>query len=139
MAEGEEDLTQYWVGFDYVWMGRNIQETLAPGGQNPKGAPYEVTRITGNTWTGTALDSNPPLMADIVTYRTEGTYRFSHGRHWQIPSFDPTLSLQPWYRGTASSHSGDIRMNVLYRDGHVDLKTPDLHAYFNTGNSYYFR
>jgi hypothetical protein len=28
---------------------------------------------------------------------------------------------------------------VLYRDGHVDCKTPDLHAYFSTGSSYYFR
>jgi type II secretory pathway pseudopilin PulG len=139
VAEGEEDLTEYWVGTDYQWMGRNIQETLAPGGQNPDGAPFEVTKLTRNTHTGNPIDSNPPLMADNVVYRTVGQYQFSHGNRWRIPSFNTTTSLQPWYRGTASAHLGDIRMNVLYRDGHVETKPPDLQAYFNVGNSYYFR
>lgn len=144
VADGSEDLTEYWVGTDYVWLGRNIQETLAPGGQNPNGAPFEVTKITSNTWTGTAVDSNPPLMADTVAYHTGGSYQFTHGRHWSIPSFDTTTSLQPWFCGTASAQMGDIRMNVLYRDGHVDCKTPDLHAYFSahsypSGTTYFFR
>jgi len=139
VAEGCEDLTQYWMSTDYVWMGRNVQETLSPGGQNPNGAPFEVTKITTNTWTATPIDSNPPLMADTVMYKTQGVYKFTHGRHWSIPSFDTTASLQPWYAGTASAHLGDIRMNVLYRDGHVDCKTPDLHAYFKSTLGYYFR
>jgi prepilin-type N-terminal cleavage/methylation domain-containing protein len=139
VAEGEEDLTEYWVGFGYVWMGRNIQETEAPGGQNPNGAPFEVTRLSHNTFTGTGIDSNPPLMADVASYQTNGTYTFNHGRRWMIPSFDTSTSLQPWYCGTASAHVGDVRINVLYRDGHVDLKEPDLHAYVNTRSAYFFR
>jgi prepilin-type N-terminal cleavage/methylation domain-containing protein len=139
VAAGEEDLSLYWMGTDYVWMGRNIQETQAPGGTNANGAPFEVTKLTNNTFTGTSVDSNPPLMADTVMYNTAGHYQFTHGRRWSIPSFDTTASLQPWYRGTASAQIGDIRMNVLYRDGHVDCKIPDLHAYFNEGSAYYFR
>jgi prepilin-type N-terminal cleavage/methylation domain-containing protein len=140
VAEGAEDLTQYWMGTDYQWMGRNIQETLAPANLNPRGAPFEVTKLTWNTFTGTPVDSNPPLMADTVMYDSNGnTYKFTHGRHWQVASIDTTTSYQPWYRATVSAHLGDIRMNVLYRDGHVDCKIPDLHAYFNNGSSYYFR
>jgi prepilin-type N-terminal cleavage/methylation domain-containing protein len=135
VAEGEEDLVQYWVGTGYIWMGRNIQENSP----NTDGAPFEVTKLTRNTYTGTAIDSNPPLMADSVIYNTASTYKFTHGNRWRIPSFDTTISLNPWYRGTASAHLGDIRMNVLYRDGHVETKVPDLHAYFNVGNAYYFR
>jgi prepilin-type N-terminal cleavage/methylation domain-containing protein len=139
VAEGEEDLSIYWMGTDYVWMGRNIQEIKPPGGSNPNGAPYEVTRLANNTFTGTSIDSNPPLMADRVMYNTAGQYQFTHGRRWSISTFDATASMQPWYRGTASAHLGDIRMNVLYRDGHVDCKVPDVHAYFNQNTTYYFR
>jgi hypothetical protein len=139
VAEGEEDLTKYWVGFGYVWMGRNIQETQAPGGQNPNGAPFEVTKLSHNTFTGTTIDSNPPLMADVAAYQTNGTYTFNHGRRWQIPSFDTGTSLQPWYCGTASAQLGDIRINVLYRDDHVELKQPDLHGYTNSRTTYFFR
>ena len=139
VAEGEQDLTQYWMGTSYVWMGRNIQETQAPASENPNGAPFEVTRLTRNTFTGTAIDTNPPLMADTAVYRTNGTYEFTHGRHWLIPSFDTGTSLQPWYRSTASAQIGDVRINVLYRDGHVDCKQPDTRAFFNAGSAYYFR
>jgi prepilin-type N-terminal cleavage/methylation domain-containing protein len=137
IPDGTRDLTLYWMATDYVWMGRNIQESPAPSAAS--GAPFELTKITDNTWTRTPVDNNPPIMADIVKYGLAGTYSFTHGRHWTIPSFDITPSLQPWYRGTASAHIGDIRMNVLYRDGHVDCKAPDLHAYFNDGSNYYFR
>ena len=139
VAEGEVDLTEYWVGTSYQWMGRNIQETLAPGGRNPNGAPFEVTKLSTNTSTGSAVDINPPLMADTIVYHLNGQYEFTHGTKWRIPSFDTATSLYPWYCGTASAHVGDVRINVLYRDGHVDCKTPDLRSYFNTDYSYYFR
>jgi len=149
VSEGEEDLSEYWVGIGYVWMGRNIQETLAPGGQNPDGAPFEVTRLSHNTCTGTPIDTNPPLMADIASYQTNRTYSYTHGRHWSIPSFDTTSSLVPWDKGTASAHIGNVHINVLYRDGHVDLKLPDRSAYTtsttipseytNPVTTYYFR
>jgi prepilin-type N-terminal cleavage/methylation domain-containing protein len=138
VAEGEQDPTYYWMGIGYVWMGRNIQETLAPGGQSPSGAPYEITRLSDNTTTGSADDTNPPLMADVASYTVGGDYQFSHGTHWLIPSFNPTASLTPWSRGTASANIGDVRVNVLYRDGHVELKSPDLQAYFVYDSTYYF-
>lgn len=136
---GDPDLTLYWMGIDYVWMGRNVQETLSPGGGNPNGAPFEITLLSRDTFTNTSVDNNPPLMADIAYYSTNGQYRFTHGKNWQIPSFDPTPSLSPWYSGTARSHLGDVRINVLYRDGHVELKSPDPHAWFRAFNQFYFR
>ena len=137
MSEGEMDLTDYWMETDYQYMGRNIQETYSPGGGNPDGAPFEVTKINRNTFTGTEDDSNPPLLADEASY--DGSYHFNHGRQWGIPSFDTRGSLQPWYTGTASEHRGDVRVNVLYRDGHVIEKTPDLHAFCKSDSTYFFR
>jgi prepilin-type N-terminal cleavage/methylation domain-containing protein len=139
VADGSPDLSINWMGTDYQYMGRNIQETLAPGGTNPNGAPFEVTNLTHDTYTGTPVDSNPPLMADSIYWNTAGGSHFTHGRSWSIPSFDTTPSVQPWYRGTASAHIGDVKINVLYRDGHVDTKTPDLRSWFNVGTTYYFR
>ncbi len=148
VADGCEDLTEYWMSTDYIWMGRNIQETLAPGGQNANGAPFEVTKLGSVTWTGSVVDSNPPIAADRASYQpASGTYQYTHGRNWRIPSFDTTTSIVPWYTGTASTHQGTIRINVLYVDGHVDCKFPDLHSYFattgnaahNVGPTFFFR
>ncbi len=138
VAEGEQDLTEYWMGTSYVWLGRNIQETNAPGGLNPNGAPFEVTRLGHDTYTGFPYDRNPPLMADTAVYTLNGQCQFTHGRTWQITSFDTTPSLQPWYTGTVRAQFGDVRVNVLYRDGHVDTKAPDRYAFFNRGSAYYF-
>jgi len=136
---GDRDLSNNWVAIDYQWMGRNAQEILSPAGDNPDGAPFEITRLNRNTRTGTADDANPPLMADQASYNPATGYRFNHGRSWNIPSMDTTTSLEPWYRGTATEHHGDIRINVLYRDGHVQEKSPDLRAYFQSGTTYFFR
>jgi prepilin-type N-terminal cleavage/methylation domain-containing protein len=142
VEEGEIDLSQFWMEFDYQYMGRNIQAALPPAGNDPEGAPFEVTKLNRNTRTGTADDVNPPLMCDLAYY-DPGTGCFStHGRHWTIPSFDLTPSTSPWYVGTASAHIGDPRVNVLYRDGHVAMKPPDLHAFCTGGGygrRYYFR
>ena len=140
--QGEKDLSRFWMEFDYQYMGRNIQETLAPGGTDPDGAPFEVTKLSRNTHTGTPDDANPPLMADEAFYEPGTGYHYTHGHQWTIPSFDPTISLSPWYTGTASEHRGDVKINVLYRDGHVTLKSPDLHSFGKGGYSgqrYFFR
>lgn len=138
---GDPDLSQHWMQTDYQYMGRNIQENLPANLANPDGAPFEVTKIDRNTHTGTPIDNNPPLMADACSYQPGpgGGYIFNHGHHWSIPQFDPTLSINPWFTGTASAHVGDVRVNVLYRDGHVVDKVPDLHAYFSYENVYSFR
>jgi len=142
VEEGEMDLSRYWMEFDYQYMGRNIQAALPPGGTSPDGAPFEVTKLSRNTRTGTRDDVNPPLLCDLAYYDPSVGCSFTHGRRWTIPSFDPTPSISPWYVGTASAHIGDVRINVLYRDGHVAMKTPDLHSYCSGGGfgrQYYFR
>ena len=142
VEEGEVDLTRYWMEFDYSYMGRNIQSTLPPGGTDPEGAPFEVTKLNRNTRTGTPDDVNPPLLCDLAYFKPGNGCFFTHGRRWTIPSFDPTPSTSPWYVGTASAHVGDVRINVLYRDGHVAMKTPDLHSFCSGGGfgrQYYFR
>src|SRR5207302_581681 len=89
VQDGDPDLTQYWFEFDYQYMGRNIQESLAPAGNDPDGAPFEVTKLSRNTRTGTADDVNPPLMADLAYFEpSENGYYFNHGHRWSIPSFD---------------------------------------------------
>jgi hypothetical protein len=138
-ADGEEDLTYYWVQFDYQYMGRNIQETLPPGGDDPDGAPFEITKLGRNTHTGTGDDVNPPIMCDQAWYQPSTGYHYNHGSRWSIPSFYPATTLNPWSTGTASAHQGDVRINVLYRDGHVEQKSPDLHSYMTSGDMYFFR
>jgi hypothetical protein len=87
---------------------------------------------------GTAEDSNPVLAADQAWYQTRTGYHFNHGRSWNIPQLNKTASIDPWYTATASEHQGDVFLNVLYRDGHVSGKAPDLHAYFNFSDIYFF-
>ena len=136
---GDRDLTDNWVEIDYQWMGRNIQEILSPAADSGDGAPFEVTALTRNTHTDSSDDTDPPLMADRASFTPGGDYSFNHGRRWTIPSFDATPSADPWYRATATQHQGDVRINVLYRDGHVREKSPDLRAYFQSGGTYFFR
>lgn len=142
VEEGETDLSRFWMEFDYQYMGRNIQAALPPGGMDPDGAPFEVTKLSRNTRTHTPDDVNPPLLCDLASYDPGAGCFFTHGRSWTIPSFDPTPSTRPWYVGTASAHVGDVRINVLYRDGHVAMKPPDLHSFCSAGGfgrRYYFR
>lgn len=142
VEQGEKDLSRYWMEIDYQYMGRNIQSAQPPCGLDAEGAPFEVTRLNRNTHTGTPDDTNPPLLADQAYYDPTAGYRYYHGRRWEIPSFDPTLSFSPWHTGTASVHRGDVRVNLLYRDGHVSMKPPDLHSFGKggpTGQRYFFR
>jgi prepilin-type N-terminal cleavage/methylation domain-containing protein len=138
---GDEDLTEYWVQMDYQWMGRNVQESASPGVDPNLGAPFEITKVSQKTRMGTTDDSDPPLACDQAWYQVGTGYHFYHGHHWQIPSFDSTPSIYPWYTGTASAQLGDIRINVLHMDGHVESKIPDLHSYQSevSISRYFFR
>jgi prepilin-type N-terminal cleavage/methylation domain-containing protein/prepilin-type processing-associated H-X9-DG protein len=138
VQEGDPDLSHYWVQIDYQWMGRNVQETNPPLG-DAIGAPFELMKLIQRTHMGTTDDVDAPLASDQAWYQASTGYHFFHGRQWQMQSFDTTASLRPWYCGTASAHVGDIRINLLYQDGHVASKTPDLHAYQFEGDRYYFR
>jgi prepilin-type processing-associated H-X9-DG protein len=70
--------------------------------------------------------------------------QFWHGRTWV--AINPTTMLSPLapdgnvygrWQETVQRHDGDVMVNVLYRDGHVDLKPPDKVSYSNSG-SYFF-
>jgi hypothetical protein len=112
---------------------------LPPGGLSEDGAPFEITLLHRNTRTGTPDDSNPILAADQTWYQPGNqSYHFNHGSSWNIPSLDTRLSTDPWYMATASQHVGDVYENVLYRDGHVSGKAPDVHAYYGFGGMYFF-
>jgi hypothetical protein len=145
VSAGDPDLTEYWMQFDYQWMGRNIQEINPPGGDPADGAPFEMTKLSQKTRTGTADDVDPPIACDQAWYQPSTGYHFTHGRRWSIPSLDTTTSLNPWYCATASAQLGDIRINVLHQDGHVESKIPGVHAYesypvtASQTTRYYFR
>ena len=87
-----------------------------------------VGRLTDKTSTGAAEDGNPPLFMDRVAfeYVKDGgpKWLFNHGRTWRFDpppqSDEPPITVQ---------HKGDVKMNVLYLDGHVDLKAPNAKAY----------
>jgi prepilin-type N-terminal cleavage/methylation domain-containing protein len=145
VKDGDPDLTEYWFEFDYQYFGRNAQSDLPPFGPNPDGAPFEITKLTRNTFMGTADDINPPLMADLAYFQPAGyvsatsAYRFNHGRSWIATGFVRSLSMNPWYVATVTEHRGDVRVNVLYRDGHVIEKPLDLTSYYQSNGAYFFR
>jgi prepilin-type N-terminal cleavage/methylation domain-containing protein len=146
VKDGDPDLTEYWFEFDYQYFGRNAQSDLPPFGSNPDGAPFEVTKLTRNTRMGTTDDVNPPLMADLAYYQPGGgygtatnLYRFNHGRTWTTSGFTRVLSMSPWYVATVTEHRGDVRVNVLYRDGHVTEKPLDLTSYYESNGACFFR
>jgi prepilin-type N-terminal cleavage/methylation domain-containing protein len=126
---GDADLSEYWVQIDYQWMGRNIQELNPPGGDPADGAPFEMTKLSQKTHTGTTDDIDPPLASDQAWYQPSTGTHFVHGRRWVISSFDTTATVNPWSCGTANAQVGDVRINVLHQDGHVEMKFPGRHAY----------
>lgn len=105
---------------------------FAPRASTP--APWQVVKLTMPTSTGTPNDSPPPLFVDMAVYKPSDStrpYRYNHGTYWSIPNFD-TSTLR------ANQHSGSIKINVLYADGHVAYKTPELLSYASIGGGYWF-
>ena len=110
-------------------------------GNSPSPLPWQIIKLTKATTTGTQWDSPAPIMADTVCYMpvTDNDaddlvgppYLFNHGRTWSMPSFNTATS-------TASAHVGSVKLNVLYVDGHVDYKRPELRSYGTTNGSYWF-
>jgi prepilin-type N-terminal cleavage/methylation domain-containing protein len=125
--------------------------------------PFQVANLTHHTtsmqtplYLGNAeYDTNPPLMCDIMWQETNdggATWisMMNHGKSWTVmgPIFDPTI----WYLnrgaadplddallGASEGHRGDVRGNVLYRDGHVEIKSPDEVSYMTSGRKQFFR
>jgi prepilin-type N-terminal cleavage/methylation domain-containing protein/prepilin-type processing-associated H-X9-DG protein len=95
--------------------------------------PWQVVRTSQPTLTGTPNDAVPPLIGDETVYKPGSTipYRYNHGHSWTVSNFD-TTSLK------ATAHTGDVKLNMAYIDGHVVNKTPELQAYSSLGSAYWF-
>jgi type II secretory pathway pseudopilin PulG len=116
------------VEFSFVYFGGN---PLAPKADGSGYLNYTLQKLNQKTTclSGTAtarpnlpsnIDSNPPLMADATWCETNGPFPggvkrvFNHGSKWWA---------KPGQSGTGKT--GDVKLNCLYRDGHVELKSPD--------------
>jgi prepilin-type N-terminal cleavage/methylation domain-containing protein/prepilin-type processing-associated H-X9-DG protein len=107
--------------WSYSYLGTNEQfdNTGAMGAPSP----WWVAKLDSKTTTGVMYaDQLPPIMCDLTLQ--QGTYMpFNHGSHWSTAT-GPNYSL-------VGSEAGDVRINVLYVDGHVENKAPDPVPYWN--------
>lgn len=112
------------VMFNYAYFGATPLCKDSAG--NMLLTPFQVYKITSKTTMGGAIDNNPPLMSDIAYVKDTGdSYRFNHGKKW-------------WARANSVSRIGDVKMNVLYRDGHVELRSPSV-PFMNYGGADWYR
>jgi prepilin-type N-terminal cleavage/methylation domain-containing protein len=123
---------------DYSWMGGN-PEWNRQASPTPDPAvnilnQYWVFTTLAPTMTGTAYDARPPLAADQTFFQPGGpAYIFNHGKTWRITGIDATT-------GQVTGMTGDVMINVLSVDGHVESKHPDSKAYTEMGGpAWYFR
>lgn len=124
---GTGGLHKHWAQIGYSYMGANVQ---TPNGASPKWGVHKLTRKT--TTGDNDIDTNPPLMGDTTIYQPSTGYHRNHGREWRAQGFNPG-------DGSVQQHQGDVQLNLLYRDGHVEAKPPDRTAYFRSGDGYFFR
>jgi len=120
---------QHFVSLPYTYMGANGQ--AGPGAESEKANAHWVWKLEQKTRTGTAYDGNAPLMGD-QTWTQRGNYYFNHGKRWTIPAFDTGNKK-------ADAHNGDVKLNLLFVDGHVETKQPDLESYYASGDGFFFR
>jgi prepilin-type N-terminal cleavage/methylation domain-containing protein len=83
--------------------------------------PWDVKKITSKTRMGLGFDQNPPVLIDKVGLDDSGIAYFNHGK--------------VWYRDVNDNHKGDVGLDVLFRDGHVEHKTPFKTPYWTFGGS----
>lgn len=134
------------VAVGYMWCGGVVQQDNWAN-QNS----YAVVNLTRKTRTlNSDYDANPALGSDLAIHDYNADMmQFWHGRTWIAinPSgagVDAALlpegagSPPGRFKETVQRHDGDVMVNVLYRDGHVDLKPPDKVSYANSGTGYFF-
>jgi prepilin-type N-terminal cleavage/methylation domain-containing protein len=141
----------YLQASSYVWMGADGMTTDTAALQ-----PFMVYNLTHKTATTSTVgypgnaeyDTNPPLLSDIMwqeTFDAGATYIsiFNHGKNWTVAGPDTGTYTQtpggPVLLEATEGHRGDVRGNVLYRDGHVEIKSPDLVAFMQSGGKQFFR
>jgi type II secretory pathway pseudopilin PulG len=121
-----------WTQIGYSWMGSNGRTRRNPPPGYPAYLPHEVYKLTDKTTTGNPnYDVNPPLMGDN-TWTQRGAFFNNHGDTWTMVPNSPS-------KDTPVQHRGSIRLNVLFRDGHVESKQPDAKAYYNSGDGFFYR
>jgi hypothetical protein len=118
----------------YTYCGWNNQFSPGRRAAYIQANPYASPNLDTNaTMPAPADNTNPPLMCDMTWYQASPTkYIYNHGTRWTVPSIDPTT------HAVSPGHVGDVRINVLYRDGHVDGHAPGLTSYLVVGGPAYF-
>lgn len=79
-------------------------------------------------------DKNAPLMSDYTVYqRAPNIYDYNHGDRWRITAIDAAGTV-------TGGHLGNVKVNTLFVDGHVELKDPDVKAFrdYKPGDGAYF-
>ena len=105
--------------------------------------PYQVGKITDRTSLGYGFDDNPVLLADRVFNKVNDKVVFNHGKEWRQPGaaqVDHPTALDPaggpWQvPQLANGIPGDVRLNTLHTDGHVEFGPikSEFGFRFNTG------
>ncbi len=112
----------YWyMGYDWSYGDNNT----------PASYDFWVHKMTDPAISSTGtVTLDPPLMADVA-WRQIGAgpggadkYNWNHGKNWNAP--------------VLGSQAGDIRVNVLYTDGHVENRSPDPPAVAQYGGPCYW-
>jgi prepilin-type N-terminal cleavage/methylation domain-containing protein len=123
--------------FDYSWND-------CPERSSSPTWSSEIFKITSHTATGTPVDMNPPMMADVVMYQAGAPvdFKYNHGNNWSISPLPPASpSATNYSQFPVCHHMGSIFDNVLYTDGHVEGKAPDTIPWmvYSTSDQYFFK
>jgi len=120
----------YWyLGCD--WRGTNwSSQCTSFGGKGAKDDFWIFSLYHRKTYPyhpNMPTDPNAPLMSDQAWIQPSGKYNMNHGKTWTT---DPTTGRQ----------TGDVRVNTLYLDGHVDQKLPQCYDIANPqyGSLWYY-
>ncbi len=141
-------LASQWVeAGNYSYNLKNLQQVPNPGAASGTGSFrrfFSSSRLIsrkaqmGNEW-----DSNQPIATDRVILSPGNPFvTLNHGRvaTSQVPS-TPISGTSSYARSGEVSvrrWPSSARINVLYRDGHVNNKAPDLRSYYNSGPNWFF-
>lgn len=119
----------HYTEINYTYMGTNV---LGFNADVPDGRmSYSVLKLNQKTRTGNAvIDSNPPLMSDSVWVQKPNNKVFAHGNKFAVD----------FNTGVVTTGLTDVKSNVLFRDGRVELKPIDAKPFTTTpGPVFWYR
>ena len=93
-------------------------------------------KLGRKTTTNTPEDANSPMMMDFAQYDPRyNTYLYNHGKTWVIEQFNASGGL--FGTGEAVKQRTDVVINVLYRDGHVELVPIGKDGWYTSGATWF--